>query len=172
MPNEELTALGYHLATLPVDVRIGKLILLGAVLGCTERALTLAAALSCRSAFVAPMGMRAAADDAKVCSKCLYGAWLLSACMATVRKVHGYCEGTTRYYTYSLMHLLTMHLLILTMYQGELRAGWLRSPGASACLRAMGRPARRACAPRVLPDQLPLGAHAQQHRSHQGKMAG
>jgi hypothetical protein len=35
MPNEELTALGYHLATLPVDVRIGKLILLGAVLGCT-----------------------------------------------------------------------------------------------------------------------------------------
>ena len=29
----QLTALGFHLATLPVDVRIGKLILLGAVLG-------------------------------------------------------------------------------------------------------------------------------------------
>ena len=29
----QLTALGFHLATLPADVRIGKLILLGAVLG-------------------------------------------------------------------------------------------------------------------------------------------
>ena len=41
---ERLTALGFHLASLPLDVRIGKLILLGAILQCVDPALTLAAA--------------------------------------------------------------------------------------------------------------------------------
>ena len=62
---ERLTALGFHLASLPLDVRIGKLILLGAILQCVDPALTLAAALTCRSPFVAPFGMRAEADEAK-----------------------------------------------------------------------------------------------------------
>ncbi len=35
--SEELTALGYHLAALPVDVRVGKLILFGAMFGCIVR---------------------------------------------------------------------------------------------------------------------------------------
>ena len=53
-PPEILSALGHHLASLPVDVRIGKLIILGVLLQCADPALTLAAALSMRSPFVAP----------------------------------------------------------------------------------------------------------------------
>ena len=64
-PPEQLTALGHHLAALPVDVRIGKLIILGTLLQCTEQALTLAAALSMRSPFVAPYGRRNEADESK-----------------------------------------------------------------------------------------------------------
>lgn len=48
----ELTPLGFHLARLPVDVRIGKLIILGAVFRCLDSALTIAAALSYRTPFV------------------------------------------------------------------------------------------------------------------------
>ena len=48
---EELTALGHHLAALPVDVRVGKLLLLGASFGCLDPILTIAAALSYKSPF-------------------------------------------------------------------------------------------------------------------------
>lgn len=49
-----LTPLGHHLATLPVDVRIGKLILFGAIFCCVDSALTIAACLSHKSPFVVP----------------------------------------------------------------------------------------------------------------------
>ena len=45
---ESLTPLGYHLANLPVDVRIGKLIIFGSVFKCLDSALTIAACLSYR----------------------------------------------------------------------------------------------------------------------------
>lgn len=63
---EQLTALGVHLSTLPVDCRIGKLILLGAMFGVTDDALTIAATLSYRSPFQAPMMKREEADQAKM----------------------------------------------------------------------------------------------------------
>lgn len=43
---------GHHLARLPVDPRIGKLLLLAAVAGCLAPALTIAAALSYKSPFL------------------------------------------------------------------------------------------------------------------------
>lgn len=49
-----LTALGFHLATLPVEPRVGKMMLYGAIFGCVEPAITIAAAMSCRNPFVAP----------------------------------------------------------------------------------------------------------------------
>ena len=55
---ENLTPLGFHLASLPVDVRIGKLLILGAVFKCLDSALTIAACLSYKSPFVAPFGKR------------------------------------------------------------------------------------------------------------------
>lgn len=50
--DENLTPLGYHLACLPVDVRIGKLMLLGAIFRCLDPALTIAASLAFKSPFV------------------------------------------------------------------------------------------------------------------------
>ncbi|XP_075976970.1 putative ATP-dependent RNA helicase DHX57 [Anticarsia gemmatalis] len=57
-----LTALGKHLAALPVDVRIGKLMLFGAIFCCVDSALTMAAFLSHKSPFVAPFGKKGEAD--------------------------------------------------------------------------------------------------------------
>ncbi|XP_001605582.2 putative ATP-dependent RNA helicase DHX57 isoform X1 [Nasonia vitripennis] len=51
-PGSMLTPLGYHLASLPVDVRIGKLILFGAIFRCVDSALTIAACLLHESPFV------------------------------------------------------------------------------------------------------------------------
>ncbi|XP_059087523.1 putative ATP-dependent RNA helicase DHX57 [Tigriopus californicus] len=58
----ELTPLGFHLANLPVDVRIGKLMLFGSIFRCLDAALTIAACLSNRSPFLSPFGKR---DEAK-----------------------------------------------------------------------------------------------------------
>ncbi|CAH2240666.1 jg8050 [Pararge aegeria aegeria] len=58
-----LTALGKHLAALPVDVRIGKLMLFGAIFCCVDSALTIAAFLSHKSPFLSPFGKKAEADS-------------------------------------------------------------------------------------------------------------
>jgi Helicase associated domain (HA2) len=41
-----LTPLGYHLSRLPVDAKVGKVLLVGCMLGCLENSLTVASALS------------------------------------------------------------------------------------------------------------------------------
>lgn len=51
---EELSPLGYHLAKLPVDVRIGKMMLYGAIFGCLSPILSIAAFLSHKSPFLNP----------------------------------------------------------------------------------------------------------------------
>jgi len=61
---ESLTPLGVHLSTLPVDVRIGKLLLLGAIFGVTDECLTIAGVLSYRSPFLSPFDRREESDDA------------------------------------------------------------------------------------------------------------
>jgi hypothetical protein len=62
---EKLTALGASLTQLPVDCRLGKLLLLGVSLGCVDEALTAAAALSSRSPFLCPPDAREKADASK-----------------------------------------------------------------------------------------------------------
>lgn len=59
---EELTPLGFHLAGLPVDPRIGKLMLLGSVFQCVDPILTVAASISFRSPFYAPIDQRDMVD--------------------------------------------------------------------------------------------------------------
>ncbi|XP_046351215.2 putative ATP-dependent RNA helicase DHX57 [Haliotis rufescens] len=63
---QELTPLGYHVGSLPVDVRIGKLMLLGAIFRCLDAALTIAATLSSKSPFVSPFDKRDEADKKKL----------------------------------------------------------------------------------------------------------
>ena len=60
-----LTALGFHLATLPVDPRVGKMMIYGALFGCTDPALTIAASMSARSPFMSPFDKRDQADAAR-----------------------------------------------------------------------------------------------------------
>lgn len=62
---EDLTALGSHLALLPVDVRIGKLMLFGAIFQCLDSVLTICACLSHKSPFVSPFAKRQEADARK-----------------------------------------------------------------------------------------------------------
>ncbi|KFA74491.1 hypothetical protein S40288_08510 [Stachybotrys chartarum IBT 40288] len=63
---EELTPLGKQLARLPLDVFLGKLILLGSIFKCLDMAITVAAILSSKSPFSAPFGQRAQADKARM----------------------------------------------------------------------------------------------------------
>lgn len=63
---EELTALGRQLAKLPLDVFLGKLILLGTIFGCLDAMLTIAAILSAKSPFTAPMGARSQMDTVRL----------------------------------------------------------------------------------------------------------
>ncbi|KAM6298213.1 putative ATP-dependent RNA helicase DHX57 isoform 2-T2 [Aegotheles albertisi] len=65
-PGEELTPLGYHLASLPVDVRIGKLMLFGTIFRCLDPALTIAASLAFKSPFVSPWDKREEANKKKL----------------------------------------------------------------------------------------------------------
>ena len=65
---EELTALGLHLSRLPVDVHIGKLILLGAIFNCTNDVLTIAATLSTGPVSIAD---KPGATNATLVRRCL-----------------------------------------------------------------------------------------------------
>ncbi|KAM4627484.1 LOW QUALITY PROTEIN: ATP-dependent DNA/RNA helicase DHX36 [Polymixia lowei] len=60
--SENLTPLGFHLARLPVEPHIGKLILFGALLGCLDPVLTIAASLSFKDPFFIPLGKEKVAD--------------------------------------------------------------------------------------------------------------
>uniref|UniRef100_A0A8C5WQS0 Putative ATP-dependent RNA helicase DHX57 n=1 Tax=Laticauda laticaudata TaxID=8630 RepID=A0A8C5WQS0_LATLA len=63
---EKLTPLGHHLASLPVDVRIGKLMLLGTIFRCLDPALTIAASRAHKSPFISPWDKREVAYKKKL----------------------------------------------------------------------------------------------------------
>lgn len=63
--SEELTPLGRHLCTLPVEPNIGKMLLMGSIFQCVNPTLTIAAALASRSPFVLPINRKEEADEAK-----------------------------------------------------------------------------------------------------------
>lgn len=65
-PGEDLTPLGIQLARLPLDVFLGKLVLLGCIFKCLDAAVTIAAILSSKSPFSAPFGARAQADTVRL----------------------------------------------------------------------------------------------------------
>ena len=62
----ELTALGRHLAALPVDPRTGKMLIVASVLGCLSPALTVAACAAYKDPFVLPAERRAEADASRL----------------------------------------------------------------------------------------------------------
>ncbi|MCJ1466553.1 hypothetical protein MMC07_005173 [Pseudocyphellaria aurata] len=68
-PGEELTPLGMQLSRLPLDIFLGKLILLGTIYQCLDAALSIAAILSSKSPFSAPLGARSQAELARMAFK-------------------------------------------------------------------------------------------------------
>lgn len=62
---EDLTPLGRQLAKLPLDVFLGKLLVLGTFYQCLDAVLSIAAILSSKSPFSAPVGSRSQADAAR-----------------------------------------------------------------------------------------------------------
>ena len=60
-----LTPLGFHLSHLPVEPRLGKMLVLGCVMGCLSPVLTATAAMSCKPMFTARGGDKADATAAK-----------------------------------------------------------------------------------------------------------
>ncbi len=58
-PDEELTPLGRHLTLMPLDPRVGKMLVFGALLRCTSPVLTIAAAMGHgRQVFFSPADKR------------------------------------------------------------------------------------------------------------------
>ncbi|KAI0778819.1 P-loop containing nucleoside triphosphate hydrolase protein [Trametes elegans] len=64
-PDGELTALGRHMAMLPVDLRLGKMLILGTIFRCLDPILTIVACLSSKPLFVSPMDKREEANRAR-----------------------------------------------------------------------------------------------------------
>lgn len=65
LDGDELTALGQQLAMIPADLRCGKLMVYGAIFGCLEEAILIAAILSVKSPFVSPPDRRDAARESR-----------------------------------------------------------------------------------------------------------
>ncbi|WEW61264.1 Putative ATP-dependent RNA helicase ucp12 [Emydomyces testavorans] len=62
LDNNQLTALGRYLSIIPTDLRCAKLMVYGAIFGCLEACLTIAAILTVKSPFISPKDQR---DEAK-----------------------------------------------------------------------------------------------------------
>ena len=62
LDNNQLTALGRHLSMIPADLRCAKLLVYGAIFGCLEACLTVAAILTVKTPFMSPRDKR---DEAK-----------------------------------------------------------------------------------------------------------
>lgn len=62
---EEITHLGRHLSKMPLDVHMGKFLLVATLFKCLDPALTIAAALNSKSPFVTPFGKELEADRVK-----------------------------------------------------------------------------------------------------------
>ncbi|KAI9300769.1 P-loop containing nucleoside triphosphate hydrolase protein [Cunninghamella echinulata] len=60
-----LTPLGKHMANIPADLRISKMLLLGSIFKCLDPILTIAAIMSLKSPFVSPMEKREEARQAR-----------------------------------------------------------------------------------------------------------
>ncbi|KQK02430.1 hypothetical protein BRADI_2g01360v3 [Brachypodium distachyon] len=68
--NEELTVLGRHLSMLPVEPKLGKMLILGAIFNCLDPILTIVSGLSVRDPFMTPFDKKDLAESAKLQFSC------------------------------------------------------------------------------------------------------
>ena len=91
---ETLTPLGYHLANLPVNPRIGKIILFAAMFSCLSPVLTIASSLGFKEPFVIPL-VRNAIPYVLLCRY---------VCLSVSKYIHVM-------YVYVYLHLHKIHVL-------------------------------------------------------------
>ncbi|TXG57279.1 hypothetical protein EZV62_018592 [Acer yangbiense] len=60
--NEDLTVLGQYLTMLPMEPKLGKMLILGAIFNCLDPVLTIVAGLSVRDPFLAPLDKKDVSD--------------------------------------------------------------------------------------------------------------
>jgi len=65
LDGDDLTALGRHLSMIPADLRCGKLMVYGAMFGCLDACVAIAAILTVKSPFVSPQDKREEAKSAR-----------------------------------------------------------------------------------------------------------
>ncbi|XP_059643841.1 DExH-box ATP-dependent RNA helicase DExH3-like [Cornus florida] len=63
--NENLTVLGHHLSMLPVEPKLGKMLILGAIFNCLDPIMTVVSGLSVRDPFLMPFDKKDLAESAK-----------------------------------------------------------------------------------------------------------
>ena len=102
LDGDELTALGRHLSTIPADLRCGKLMVYGAIFGCLEACLTIAAILTVKSPFISPQSKREESKAARlsfapsqgdlICDLRAYEEWSLRRSSSNYRDVKLWCD--------------------------------------------------------------------------------
>ncbi|KAK4720504.1 hypothetical protein R3W88_010737 [Solanum pinnatisectum] len=86
--NENLTVLGRYLTMLPMEPKLGKMLILGAILNCLDPILTIVAGLSVRDPFLTPLDKKDLADAAKAHFSCDF-----SDHLALVRAYEGWRDA-------------------------------------------------------------------------------
>ncbi|KAM9167671.1 3'-5' RNA helicase YTHDC2 isoform 2-T2 [Mergus octosetaceus] len=136
-PWEDLTELGYHLAELPVEPHLGKMVLCAVVLKCLDPILTIACTLAYRDPFVLPT-LASQKRAALLCRKRLT-AGTFSDHMALLRAFQAWqkarSEGWERTFCEkNFLSQATMEIIIgmRTQLLGQLRAsGFVRARGGA-----------------------------------------
>ncbi|XP_077318393.1 3'-5' RNA helicase YTHDC2 isoform X2 [Lithobates pipiens] len=132
---EDLTELGYHLADLPVEPHLGKMVLCAVVLKCLDPILTIACTLAYRDPFVLPA--QAAQKRAAMLCRKRYTADTFSDHMALLRAFQAWqkarSDGWERAFCEkNYLSQATMEIIIgmRTQLLGQLRAsGFVRARG-------------------------------------------
>ncbi|GFY95630.1 DEA(D/H)-box RNA helicase family protein [Actinidia rufa] len=87
--NENLTVLGHNLSMLPVEPKLGKMLLLGSIFNCLDPIMTVVAGLSVRDPFLLPFDKKDLAESAKA----QFSARDYSDHLALVRAYEGWREA-------------------------------------------------------------------------------
>jgi HrpA-like RNA helicase len=91
--NEELTPLGQHLVRMPVDPKVGKMLIYAALLQCVDPVLTVASCIGGRGIFMAPQGKK---DQADACKRAIGQSEGRSDHLAAVAAFNGWLRARER----------------------------------------------------------------------------
>lgn len=107
--HENLTVLGRHLSMLPVEPKLGKMLILGAIFKCLDPIMTVVAGLSVRDPFLMPYDKKDLAESAKA----QFSAREFSDHLAVVRAYEGwkYAERQQSGYEYCWTNFLSAQTL-------------------------------------------------------------